>query len=186
MCMDGYLRIGPSLLLVTLTINFEQYGSAFMRMSVGKITRPVGVIRSTPFQKWFNGSKATCPAGLPLVFYHGTDATFSAFNQDKAWRSGGDDAGFYFSPNASVAQQYGANVLECYLAVKNPKYVSQDEIEYLSFADKAELEAKGFDGLIARDERSGITEVVVFSPSQIKSATANNGSFDPANPDITK
>lgn len=157
-----------------------------MRMSVGKITRPVGVIGSTPFQKWFNGSKATCPAGLPLLFYHGTDAKFLAFDQDKAWRSGGDDAGFYFTPDASLAEQYGANVLDCYLAVKNPKYVSQDEIEYLSFADKADLEAKGFDGLISRDEMGIIMEVVVFSPSQIKSASANDGSFDPGNPDITK
>lgn len=157
-----------------------------MRMSVGKIARPVGVIGSTPFQKWFNGSKATCSAGLPLLFYHGTDAKFSAFDQDKAWRSGGEDAGFYFTPDVSLAQQYGVNVLDCYLAVKNPKYVSQDEIEYLSFAHKADLEAQGFDGLIARDEIGIITEIVAFFPSQIKSAASNNGAFDPRNPDITK
>ena len=141
-----------------------------------------GKLETKPFKKWFEGSKVLCQSGQPLIVYHGTDAQFSAFDQDRAWRSGGDDAGFYFTPNAALAKQYGANVLDCYLSVKNPKYVSQDEIEYLSFSDKADLELKGFDGLIAKDETGNITEVVAFFPTQIKSATANNGAFDPNNP----
>lgn len=157
-----------------------------MKMSIEKTSRPVGTIGCTPFQNWFSGSKVLCRSGQPLIVYHGTDAKFSAFDQDKAWRSGGDDAGFYFTPNADLAKQYGANVLECYLSVKNPKYVDQDEIEYLSFADKADLELKGFDGLIAQDAKGDITEVVAFFPIQIKSATANSGAFDPNDPSYMK
>lgn len=150
------------------------------------MTPSTGQLESKRFEKWFNGSKIVCAAGIPLVVYHGTDAQFSAFDQDKAWRSGGDDAGFYFTPNAALAKQHGANVLECYLSVKNPKYVDQDEIEYLSFADKADLELKGFDGLIAQDAKGNITEVVAFFPIQIKSATANSGAFDPNDPSYMK
>jgi hypothetical protein len=42
----------------------------------------------------------------------------------------------------------------------------------------------GHDGVIVRDE-DGIREVVAFSPTQIKSAIGNRGTFDPGNPDIT-
>lgn len=44
---------------------------------------------------------------------------------------------------------------------------------------------QGYDGVVVRDE-DGIQEVVAFRPEQIKSATGNNGQFDPSNADITK
>jgi len=45
---------------------------------------------------------------------------------------------------------------------------------------RAMLEAAGFDGVAYRDEQ----EYVAFRPEQIKSATGNNGQYDPADPDI--
>ena len=53
---------------------------------------------------------------------------------------------------------------------------------------REQLLAKGYDGLILPDVgrgRSDNTTYVAFEPTQIKSATSNNGEFDPANPDIT-
>ena len=47
----------------------------------------------------------------------------------------------------------------------------------------AVMKAAGHDGVIVRDE-DGIREVVAFRPNQIKSATGNNGDFDPARPGI--
>lgn len=47
----------------------------------------------------------------------------------------------------------------------------------------AAMKAAGHDGVIVRDE-DGIREVVAFRNTQIKSATDNNGNFDPADPSI--
>lgn len=44
------------------------------------------------------------------------------------------------------------------------------------------LQAKGYDGIIARE--GGVTSYAVFEPTQIKSATENVGTFDGENPDI--
>jgi hypothetical protein len=43
---------------------------------------------------------------------------------------------------------------------------------------------KGFDGIIANEGK--YKTFGTFDPTQIKSATGNNGQFDPSNPDITK
>ena len=45
---------------------------------------------------------------------------------------------------------------------------------------------KGLDGVVYRNEveDKGNDSYIAFSPNQIKSATGNNGNFDPANPDI--
>ena len=47
------------------------------------------------------------------------------------------------------------------------------------------VRSAGHDGVIVRDE-DGIREVVAFEPEQIKSATGNNGAFDPNDADITR
>lgn len=44
------------------------------------------------------------------------------------------------------------------------------------------IEAAGYDGVVQRENGSNV--FVAFHPTQIKSATGNDGSFDPANPDI--
>lgn len=47
------------------------------------------------------------------------------------------------------------------------------------------LEQNGYDGVIADNaDASELTEYVAFRPEQIKSATGNNGNFDPSNADI--
>ena len=46
------------------------------------------------------------------------------------------------------------------------------------------LEQRGYDGIAVEDTEFGGVSYVVFEPEQIKSATDNVGTFDPANPDI--
>jgi hypothetical protein len=48
-----------------------------------------------------------------------------------------------------------------------------------------QLKGMGFDGIIVTYADGG-KEYVAFHPTQIKSATGNDGNFDPANPYITK
>ncbi len=43
----------------------------------------------------------------------------------------------------------------------------------------------GFDGIIA-SRPDGTKEYIAFKPEQVKSATGNQGTFDPTNPDMTK
>jgi hypothetical protein len=51
---------------------------------------------------------------------------------------------------------------------------------YITEKYKAELIKKGYDGIINK----AYNEIVVFEPTQIKSATGNVGTFDATNPDI--
>lgn len=51
---------------------------------------------------------------------------------------------------------------------------------YITEKYKAELIEQGYDGII----NEAYNEIVAFDPTQIKSATGNQGTFDPANPDI--
>jgi hypothetical protein len=46
------------------------------------------------------------------------------------------------------------------------------------------LQDLGYDGIIRRDGGGHILEINAFSPTQIKSAIGNIGTFDPENPDI--
>ncbi|SDG85171.1 hypothetical protein SAMN05216588_101186 [Pseudomonas flavescens] len=120
-------------------------------------------------------SKVTDGNGEPLVVYHGTTGDFDAFARETI---GSNivlplDAprGFYFAKDQATAGRYaageGANVMPVFVAIKNPAP---------SFADfNADT---SYDGFIN-------TKIVVArNPQQVKSATANIGTFDPAESDI--
>ena len=132
------------------------------------------------FKRWFGDSKVVDAEGKPLVVYHGTSKDIASF--DPAMSA---DGVFHFAADSSKAGRFamsrsmdggrGANVMPVYLMLRNPKRVT--------FVNSAEIEAarrEGHDGLIS--ERDG--HYVAFRPEQIKSATGNNGQYDPANPDI--
>ena len=89
----------------------------------------------------------------------------------------------------------GANVMPVYLKLENPliydfKGEEAREYTFSSLLEKARED--GHDGAIFRNTEDSIhrdfTEFsdifVVFDPTQIKSATGNQGTFDPNNPDI--
>lgn len=147
--------------------------------------------------------------GTPKVFYHGTNAEFTTFDRKKIGSNTDDGIygnGFYFTSFRNQADQYG-KVKEYHLNLKNPLVLSNyNSIEELaealemsesnfsisqgiirpryafinSFA--SHVRYAGFDGVIVDYGKSD--EIVVFEPTQIKSATDNIGTFDSRNPDI--
>lgn len=93
--------------------------------------------------------------------------------------------------------QRGANVLPVHLRIENPLIVdyagnNYRERSFLNVISQAKEE--GRDGVIFRNAEDSMhkdfAEVsdiyAVFSPEQIKSATGNNGNFDPADPSIVR
>ena len=61
---------------------------------------------------------------------------------------------------------------------------ARDDIQHviLKPSEIAALKAKGHDGIIYNDGE----EIIVFEPTQIKSAIGNRGTYDPDDPDIRK
>ena len=162
------------------------------------------------FKAWFDGSHVVDNNGDPLLMYHGTskDSDFSRFKVGArgAWfTSDPEDASDYASDNDSKGLKYNpatggydevnssGRVLPVYLSIKNPYTLTADDMLRVNNANYAraqaklfaEVRAKGHDG-IRWSNNLAEQWVVLGSPSQIKSALGNSGSFDPGNPDITK
>lgn len=175
-------------------------------------------VRSPEFKAWFgdwendpeNSSKVVNPkTGEPLVVYHGTNAEFTSFDKMKAG-SGNDKGlrgkGFYLSPNPMTAANYGKNVIDEFVSIRNPfnpfdfktksdiaSYLNIDE-DIFSFTQDVEFKVyqsysgtlssaikdAGHDGVIYLKRQ----EVIAFEPNQIKSATDNTGAFSKENDDI--
>ena len=162
-----------------------------------------------------HSSKIIDENGEPLVVYHGTinwdedSYPFYTFNSPDDSKRGGDFglvlgagvyftkikrrahdfSGYYLKRNQIEEGTYGVQpdglfttfypqLYEVFLNIKKPA----DGIEGHARTIK-DRENKGFDGVIGggTDE-----EIVVNRPNQIKSATDNNGDFDPNNENITK
>lgn len=137
--------------------------------------------------------------------YAATDARVAALlaEADKAERKGDWDA---YDAKVVEAEQLeasfadpgnrlgGQNVVPVYLAIQNPLVVDAQGENAVGFDIPAAIKRamkEGFDGIIIRnfDDAAGLvnrnaTHYVVFHPEQIKSATANRGTFDPDKPSI--
>lgn len=153
---------------------------------------PQGVIN---FWRWFGDSKVVDKQGRPLVVYHGTTVKFDRFRCSSADAQFGP--GIYFTDEKSYAEEYGSDepekfrLMAVYLRMKSP--VTVDRTDELYDMPRAfgpsplwpsiytNMKLRGYDGLWLRCVR----ELVVFSPTQIKSATGNRGTFDPADPVLT-
>jgi hypothetical protein len=125
----------------------------------------------------------------PLVVYHGSPGSFTSFDQ-KRFGSGEygtkGEIGFYFSPEEALALEYGSNVIKAFIRIENPLFVSyEDGAEWEPRKLKREIQSGGHDGAVflSSDGRTP-KEFMVLSPTQIKSATSNTGTFDSKNPDI--
>lgn len=130
---------------------------------------------------------------------------------DKGWF--GD--GFYFTGSVDLANGYAqreadgsftrrpASVMPVFVNMKNPYRVDLSKLSYddsVKFTDQfggnkgfeAWLKENDYDGVIGyRDpaiagEGADFWEIVAFSPTQIKSATGNRGTFSPDDPNILK
>ncbi|MBR4900752.1 MAG: hypothetical protein IKZ46_07415, partial [Victivallales bacterium] len=114
--------------------------------------------------------------GEPMVVYHGTKSRFYEFTDAKMGKGGAKNNrdgnlygnGYYFTDDYYSAQTYGRRVLECFLNLRNPSRTSTIGPEN--------------DGLMVN---SGFHKTyLATSPTQIKSATDNIGTFSNENPDI--
>lgn len=134
------------------------------------------------FKNWFGKSKVTDKNGNPLVVYHGTNKEFDSFSPGNIFFSKDMDYA-----EAMVEERGGGKVLETYVRIENPKHIKMKpgEFSYPQAEKKIIEDARneGYDGLIidydVEEEYMKNTFFVAFSPEQIKSATDNEGSFDP-------
>jgi hypothetical protein len=166
------------------------------------------------FKNWFGESKVVDAEGKPLVMYHGTGTNdITIFNSNRAQgeiagffafnpKFASDFAGGYDAvENTSFPSVYPVYLrAEKIFDVRNPLEASKikslqeprnyktgwdwTNFERSSFIQ--ELKANGYDGYLDFEFGSNKypTGIAVFDPAQIKSATANKGTFDPSNPDI--
>ena len=158
--------------------------------------------RDENFKKWFKGSQVVDKNGEPLVVYHGTNALFDTFSNDKINKTNGMEygVGFYFTPDINYAKQFG-NPKEFYINSKKPfqlidgKGLVASVESKIGFSNKEYKEMKkggkykerevatkvlknsGYDSVISENE------ITVFEPTQIKSIH-NKGTFDGNNPNV--
>lgn len=161
--------------------------------------RPGDQTDTPEFKRWFGNSKVVDKSGKPLVVYHGTKANFEAFDPSTKGRRdmGYHGSGFYFSSSPVSAEMYsgmwdrdptGANIVPVYLKIENP-YIADvgkaaGKYSHLPGPEATKAMIKdGYDGAII-SASGNLKEYVVFHPTQIKSATGNQGTFDPDNQDI--
>lgn len=137
------------------------------------------------FKRWFGDSKVVDADGKPLVVYHGSTKNISTFNT----RGEGDEVGAFFTTNAASLDEYtdgpGGNVTPVYLAISNPYEVTDAQWSRAEGMSPRAARDAGHDGYIIRGQDGGDT-YIAFRPEQIKSATGNNGNFDPTSPDIRR
>ncbi len=149
------------------------------------------------FRRWFGDSKVVDAEGRPLVVYHGTSADIEAFDSAMAG-DGPSRFGFWMTPQADFAENFGDAVMPVYLQMRNPHRITGErwnDIRDKHAKDGAwferwreQLIVKGHDGLIVTGETFVSSRgrsykdpdvMAVFAPEQIKSAIGNRGTFDP-------
>lgn len=156
------------------------------------------VTQSQQFKRWFgdwqnhpeDASKVVNDDGTLKVVYHGTNADFTVFESDNGtyWFSESEDYA------EAMAEERGGDgkVMSVYLDMKNPYYAKLEPGKFTDPTYEAPIiraaKEGGHDGIIIENDTDSDIEsetfYVVFSPTQIKSATDNIGTFDRNNPDI--
>jgi hypothetical protein len=160
------------------------------------------------FKAWFGDSKVVDEKGEPLVVYHGTAAEFSEFRrgEDIPLNYGVDEVGHFFTSGKDQAEWAAddaeasiggeSRVMSTYLQIRNPLVIPWGKLSVSPGAQETAsnvwdmhsdslmdgVQDGGHDGIIIQSPEDDL--FVVFSPTQIKSATGNRGTFDPNNPDI--
>jgi hypothetical protein len=149
--------------------------------------------RTDAFKRWFGDSKVVDSDGKPLVVYHGavlqnSNDGISIFREGTHFGDSNQagvaqaDAERYQSikrPDLTLTQ----STYPVYLSIKNPKRMRDIEDGWPDAVKTAKR--KGFDGIVYKNAYEGDGDSwISFNPEQIKSATGNNGNYDPANPDI--
>lgn len=158
-------------------------------------------------------SKVVDENGEPRVVWHGSEKRFSEFSNKLIGShtdANGHDGvgvwgrGHYFSDRKDLAEEYqrgnpDGQTIATFLDIRNP--MPKEEVlrianeawdyadpdgknyyrEYQRLIDES-VRKNDYDGVMAKGKHA--TEYVAISPTQIKSATDNNGDFSRTSPDI--
>lgn len=162
-----------------------------MHNSKGRLIHPTEEgIRN--FWRWFGQSRAVDAAGRPLVLYHGASQAFSRFDSAKT-RFAEDKGAFFFTDCRGTAEAYAQEspagvVMDVYLSVRALELDTQggtaiEEWDSAASDIRNRADMNGHDGVIIR-AADGEGLYVAFHAGQVKSASLNNGRFDPRNPAI--
>ena len=117
--------------------------------------------------------------GYPKIFYHNTDAEFTAFGAEyngTATDAGWLGDGFYFYGDPTEGDLYGRNKMQVFLNIEEPYYATSEENKFLAEANSRKesisfserLKEEWYDGVYYNGDLR--QEAVAFYPSQIKSA----------------
>jgi hypothetical protein len=169
---------------------------------IKEITNPI--LKNPNFKKWFGKSKVIDKSGNPLVVHHGTHAKFTVFDLKKVGHNYRDSSGgFFFTDRKDRATGYAklhtqtykgkgdGIVMGVYLNISKPYrdyaedyYGAVEKFDRNSHTLTRNAILEGYDGIIIESPTGSL--YVVFKPNQIKSATDNNGDFNPKSNDITE
>ncbi|MES2533355.1 MAG: diguanylate cyclase [Pseudomonadota bacterium] len=164
------------------------------------------------FRRWFGDSKVVDANGDPLVVYRGgATANWRDGSDITEFQStNGPWAGFFTSSPETASRfasaQYAmsvrggapAGVFPVYLNIRKPLEVDAkgrpardfqidaSTVEQPDSPLREKLLGGDYDGLILRNTSDEGDVFVAMRPEQIKSATANRGTFDPADPNIMR
>lgn len=162
------------------------------------------------FGAWFGDSKVADDNGRPFVVYHGTDADFNVFefSEDIGFHFGSAETA---ATRIQQADMEDSRTLAVYLCIRNPLrlpdlhtwsprsvvnalldvgVISEEQADDADVIDREQVASwladKGYDGIVYRNEtEAGGDSWIAMQPQQIKSATTNNGNYDPASPSMT-
>jgi hypothetical protein len=127
------------------------------------------------FRRWFGDSKVVDANGNPLVVYHGGATGLTVFR-----------AIAYFTNHEEEAREYAGPdgvVVPVYLRILRPYEMDAYDQGQLTEKRVKALKNLGYDGIIGEGTYHNL-HFVVFEPTQIKSATGNDGTWDPDDPSI--
>ena len=177
--------------------------------------RAMTQVQTPEFKRWFEGSKVLDDQGKPRVVFHGSPNQFTVFDMSKAidgamwFATERGHAGFFADRKHRPGKEPTGKLYEVYLAIRNPLVITQDQLEEAWSAEHPDdlqdersllprdmverfvqmAKEAGHDGLMIKGfgDLDFTTDVyLAFDPAQIKSATDNDGQFDPLNPDILR
>jgi hypothetical protein len=168
------------------------------------------------FKNWFGDSKVVNEDGSPMRVYHGTTQDISQFKMSKEGALGAGIYMTPNTEFANLyAKETNGNVLPVYARIVNPLVIKSERggadpavdllvalgvtrekaeaIVEKAYEDKGGItkevvsraQKQGYDGIF-QYKNGELSEVVAFSPYQIKSAIGNQGTYSFATPDIAR
>jgi len=121
-----------------------------------------------------NSSKVVDENGEPMPVYRSDVKTFTVFDRRRA------KDGFFFTNSQQFAGMYSGDTRSFFVNIQNPKQI----VGVPNAENAIDIKNTEFDGVVNSGVYGNSQEIITIYPSQIKSATDNNGNFDNKNNDI--